>query len=192
MFQTRLDRCCVLAAVLTVLACLLFAPAVQAEGPQKVFRYFAVVAVPPGYPDFTSEESVVVVAHPRPDEPSGRLRFAATWAANPEWLRGSYWLLASATHVTTGQPAGGSFAWPEAELAPSVQAGLPPSGAVAKAGPEGDIVVLAKYWIVDEQDTGSCGTDCGLRVLGEDDGNPPPGPIVPTMVMWICAGWFTK
>ena len=186
MFQTRLDRCCVLAAVLTVLASLLSAPAVQAEGPQKEFRYFAVVQMPPGYPDFTSEESVVVVAHPQQDEPSGRLRFAATWAANPEWLRGTHWLLASATHATTGKPARGYFAWPEEQLPPSGQAGLPPSGAVAKAGPDGDIVVLHKFFIVDEQNSYYCGGDCGLRVLGENDY------VLPTMVMWICAGWFTK
>ena len=36
MFQTRFHRCCALAAVLTVLACLLSAPAVQAEEPQYV------------------------------------------------------------------------------------------------------------------------------------------------------------
>ncbi len=34
MFQTHLHRCCALAAVLTTLACLLSAPAVQAEEPQ--------------------------------------------------------------------------------------------------------------------------------------------------------------
>jgi hypothetical protein len=142
--------------------------------------------MPPDYPDLTSEESVLVVAHPQQDEPSFRLRFAANWDANPEWLRGTHWLGASATHVTAGKPAGGNFVWPEEELAPSTQAGLPPRGAVAKAGPEADIVVLHKFWVVDEQNPYYGGTDLGLRVVGLD------GYVLPTMQMWICAGWFTK
>jgi hypothetical protein len=125
----------------------------RAQGPViRTFGFYATGSLVG--PDFTSAESKVVTALPNLASPNtGEPLEFSTCDCNPEWLRGSRWILVPAHHATKGNKAiGGAFFWLSTEEIPD----LPPVGANAVTGPNGMIIDQVTYRIA-QCSGGGCG-----------------------------------
>jgi len=153
-------------------------------------RVFGVFVKLDDRPDWEGPESIALVAHPASDSASTLVYFRT--AGNPDWLADTQWLSAATTHVKTGGADQRSYYWLQPENAPRE---LPPNGATASTGPNGDVVVLGRYWVKNADDTAEfpCAglNDCGWQVIGEDDGQSPPTPGADAL-FYIGCGMFSK
>ena len=157
------------------------------DGVPRVFGAF----VPLGSIDWEDPASTALVAHPQlvatdsfrfqshdPNDPAD---------ITPEWLAGSVWFSAEATHVTRGKTDEGAYAWME----DGENGAVPPGGARAITGPDGDVIVLGRFYVKHETNATICGIDCGYKVIGEDDGVSPP-PTGASGLFYIGCGLFSK
>jgi hypothetical protein len=152
MFCARM-RSSLWAGTMVVLAVVLVGTAQPAAAQQSVVRTFGFYATGGQVgPDFTSEESKVVTALPDlASSNTGELLRFSSCDCNPEWLRGTTWVLVPAHHATKHNDApGGAFFWLVDDDTPE----LPPVGANTVTGPDGMIIDQISYRIA------RCAGDC--------------------------------
>lgn len=156
MFLTN-NRRVVAMVLLGAAAVALMATNTQAQGPTiRTFGYYATGSTVG--PDFTSDNSKVVTALPNLASPdTGQTIEFADSDVNPEWLRGSLWVVVPAHHAVKANNApAGVFLWRVDELTPD----LPPVGANTVTGPNGMIIDQTSVRIRPCEG----GTDCGFGV----------------------------
>lgn len=153
-------------AALTSTVAMFGSASAQAEQPTTVCRVFGMFYGSDSDPDLQGAGSIALISHAPQETSSIHFR---THEDNQPILSGMFLTGGDGTLVSIGGASAETLYWLDNEDGSS---NLPPVGARTTTGPGGDVTVIGKYFVTETTD--GCGSNCGWRIIGVDDGGEPP------------------